>query len=75
MSTTGELDSQVKEVVSGFLERSSDAARAYDAAVLVEDERLRSTFIQQTTATLAQIDPLRGVPAIGSGHAIRAHRS
>jgi hypothetical protein len=57
MSTTGELDSQVKEVVSGFLERSSDAARAYDAAVLVEDETLRNTFIQQTTATLAQIDP------------------
>jgi hypothetical protein len=57
MSTTGELDSQVKEVVSGFLEHSSDATRAYDAAVLVEDETLRSTFIQQTTATLAQIDP------------------
>jgi len=57
MSTTGKLDSQVKEVVSGFLERSSDAARVYDAAILVEDETLRSTFIQQTTATLAQIDP------------------
>ena len=57
MSTTGELDSQVKEVVSGFLEHSSDAARVYDAAVLIEDETLRSTFIQQTTANLAQIDP------------------
>ena len=57
MSTTGKLDSQVKEIVSGFLERSSDAARVYDAAILVEDETLRSTFIQQTTATLAQIDP------------------
>ena len=57
MSTTGELDSQVKEVVSGFLERSSDATRVYDAAVLIEDETLRSAFIQQTTANLAQIDP------------------
>ena len=57
MSTTGERDSHVKEVVSGFLEHSADATRVYDAAVLVEDETLRSTFIQQTTATLAQIDP------------------
>ena len=57
MSTTSELDSKVKEVVSGFLEHSSDATRAYDAAVLIEDETLRSAFIQQTTATLAQIDP------------------
>lgn len=57
MSTTSELDSHVKEVVSGFLEHSSDATRAYDAAVLIEDETLRSAFIQQTTANLAQIDP------------------
>jgi hypothetical protein len=57
MSTTGKLDSQMKEIVSGFLERSSDATRVYDAAILVEDETLRSTFIQQTTANLAQIDP------------------
>jgi hypothetical protein len=57
MSTTGELDSQVKEVVSGFLEHSADATRVYDAAIFVENETLRSTFMQQTTATLAQIDP------------------
>jgi hypothetical protein len=57
MSTTSELDSHVKEVVSGYLEQSADATRVYDAAVLIEDETLRSAFIQQTTANLAQIDP------------------
>ncbi len=57
MSTTSELDSQVKEVVSSYLEHSADATRVYDAALLIEDETLRTKFIQQTTATLAQLDP------------------
>ena len=74
MSTTGELDSKVKEVVSGFLEHSSDATRAYDAAVLIEDETLRSAFIQQTTANLAQIDPYEASSQLDrvmqSGHTV-----
>ncbi|RFC50560.1 MAG: hypothetical protein DVB22_001956 [Verrucomicrobia bacterium] len=57
MSTTSELDSQVKEVVSSYLEHSADATRVYDAALLIEDETLRTKFIQQTTASLAQLDP------------------
>ncbi len=74
MSTTGELDSKVKEVVSGFLERSADATRVYDAAILIEDETLRSAFIQQTTANLAQIDPYEASSQLDrvmqSGHTV-----
>jgi hypothetical protein len=47
----------MKEVVSGYLEHSADATRVYDAALLIEDETLRTKFIQQTTASLAQLDP------------------
>jgi hypothetical protein len=57
MSTTSELDSHMKEVVSGYLEHSADATRVYDAALLIEDETLRTKFMQQTTASLAQLDP------------------
>jgi hypothetical protein len=57
MSPGDGIEARLVDVVDGFFKRSADAGRVYDAAVLIEDDALRSRFMQQATSALARIDP------------------